>query len=159
MDLAAILLSQYLASLAMLEETILKCSESVWDSPDDRNKFWHSAYHALFFTHLYVEESEETFTPWPAHREGYEDFDLPPGAEPYDKETVLAYLAFCRRHLAERLPQLDLSGREGFGDRTYNTAELQIYSIRHIMQHAGELMERLGNRTGAEIRWVGRVRG
>jgi len=27
------------------------------------------------------------------------------------------------------------------------------------MQHAGELMERLGNRTGAEIRWVGRVRG
>jgi hypothetical protein len=36
------------------------------------------------------------------------------------------------------------------------TLELQIYSIRHIMQHTGELMERLGTRIGAEIDWVGR---
>jgi hypothetical protein len=35
------------------------------------------------------------------------------------------------------------------------TLELQIYSIRHLMQHTGELMDRLGRRTGAEIDWVG----
>jgi hypothetical protein len=39
------------------------------------------------------------------------------------------------------------------------TLELQIYSIRHIMQHAGELMERLGARTDVEIDWVGRKVG
>jgi hypothetical protein len=54
-----------------------------------------------------------------------------------------------------KLPQLNLEGPEGNG-RSMTTLELQIYSIRHIMQHTGELMERLGTRTGAEIDWVGR---
>jgi hypothetical protein len=35
--------------------------------------------------------------------------------------------------------------------------ELQIYTIRHIMQHTGELLERLSARSDAQIDWVGRV--
>ena len=80
---------------------------------------------------------------------------LPPDAEPYDKQTILEYLEFCRRHVAERVPVVNL----GWGaDEEYTGLELQIYSIRHLMQHCGELMERLGSRTGAEIHWVGQVR-
>jgi hypothetical protein len=33
--------------------------------------------------------------------------------------------------------------------------ELQFYTIRHIQQHTGELMERLGSRADLEINWVG----
>ena len=153
-DLAAILTSQYLASLTMLKEAIIACPDALWNAPEDRNKFWHVVYHTLFFTHLYAADSAESFVPWRQHRDGYEEFDGPPDDAPYDKATLLEYLAFCRRHLPERLPQLDLWAREGHEDRTLLTLERQINSIRHLMQHVGELLERLGSRTGAEIEWV-----
>ena len=153
-NLAAILTSQYLASLTMLKEAIIACPDALWNAPEDRNKFWHVVYHTLFFTHLYAADSAESFVPWRQHRDGYEEFDGPPDDAPYDKATLLEYLAFCRRHLPERLPQLDLWAREGHEDRTLLTLERQINSIRHLMQHVGELLERLGSRTGAEIEWV-----
>ena len=155
MDLAPILISQYLASLEMLKQTIALCPESIWNAASDKNKFWQVAYHALYFTHEYLADSAETFTPWVKHREVY-DFDESQTFEPYDKESILEYLAFCRQQVAERIPRMNLEALEGHGSRSMITLELQIYSIRHIMQHAGELMERLGTRTGAEIDWVGR---
>jgi hypothetical protein len=109
----------------------------------------------LFFTHLYVEESWKSFVPWLGHRPGYEDFDPAGSYEPYDKETVLGYLEFCREHVAARVRSMKLDELEGHGDRTLINLELQIYSIRHLMQHAGEVLERLAARTGAEIDWVG----
>jgi hypothetical protein len=74
--------------------------------------------------------------------------------EPYDQETILEYLAFLQQHVAERVPGLKLEELEGHG-RSMMTLELQIYSIHHLMQHAGELIERLSSRTNAEIDWVG----
>ncbi len=157
MDLAAILISQYLASLEMLKQTITLCPESIWNAASDTNRFWQVAFHALYFTHEYLADSYETFTPWIKHRAGYEDFPVPRTGEPYDKATILEYLAFCQQHVLDRVPQLKLDEPEGHGDRSLITLELQIYSIRHIMQHTGELMERLGTRTGAEIEWVGSI--
>jgi hypothetical protein len=155
MDIPAILISQYLASLEMLKQTITQCPESIWNAASDRNEFWQVAYHALFFTHLYLEDSEEAFTPWFKHQDRYEDFPAPPIGEPFDKDTVLDYLAFCQQQVAERVPRLSLEEPEGHGDGSLITLELQIYSIRHIMQHTGELMERLGSRMDAQIDWVG----
>ena len=155
MDLAAVLVSQYQASLEMLKQAIIECPEPVWNAGGDRNKFWQVAFHALYFTHEYLADSYETFTPWVKHREVY-DFDESQVFEPYDKDTLLEYLAFLQEHVVERVPQLKLEGPEGHG-RSMTTLELQIYSIRHLMQHTGELMERLGDRTGAQIDWVGRV--
>jgi hypothetical protein len=154
MDLAAILISQYQASLEMLKQTITQCPDSIWNAASDKNKFWQVAYHALYFTHEYLADSYETFTPWVKHREVY-DFDESQIFEPYDKDTILEYLSFCQQQVAERLPRLNLEEPEGHG-RSMITLELQIYSIRHLMQHTGELMERLGTRTGVQIDWVGR---
>jgi hypothetical protein len=154
MDITAILISQYLASLEMLKQTITLCPLSIWNTPGDKNRFWQVAYHALYFTHEYLADSPETFTPWLKHREVY-DFDVEQVFEPYDKSTILEYLAFCQQHVTERVPQLNLEEPEGHG-RSMITLELHIYSIRHLMQHTGELMERLGTRTGAVIDWVGR---
>jgi hypothetical protein len=158
MDIAAILISQYQASLEMLKQTITECPESIWNAASDKNKFWQVAYHALYFTHEYLADSYESFTPWIKHREVY-DFDESQVFEPYDKDTILEYLAFCQQHVAESVPQLDLEAADGHGNRSLNRLELHIYSIRHIMQHTGELMERLGTRTGAEIDWVGKKHG
>jgi len=158
MDTQAILISQYLASLEMLKQTITQCPESIWNAASDKNKFWQVAYHALYFTHEYLADSYETFTPWVKHREVY-DFDEAQIFEPYDKDTILEYLAFCQQQVAERIPRLKLEEPEGHGSRSMLTLELQIYSIRHIMQHTGELMERLAARTDAQIDWVGRKHG
>ena len=138
----------------MLKEAIIACPDSLWNAPEDHNKFWHVVYHTLYFTHLYVADSTESFVPWRHDRARYEEFDGPPDDAPYDKATLLEYVAFCQRHLPERLPLLDLWAREGHEDRTLLTLERQINSIRHLMQHVGELLERLGSRTGAEIEWV-----
>lgn len=154
MDKPAILISQYEASLEMLRQTITECPESMWNAASDKNRFWQVAYHALYFTHEYLADSYETFSPWVKHREVY-DFDESQVFEPYDQDTILEYLTFCQQHVAERVPQLNLDEPDGHGDRSLNKLELQIYSIRHLMQHTGELMERLGSQTGAEIDWVG----
>ena len=157
MDIPAILISQYHASLEMLKQTITRCPELLWNSPGDKAKFWHIAYHALFYTHLYLQDSEQTFTPWIKHRDGSEDFEPPQIGEPYNRDTILEYLAFCQQEVAERVPRLNLE--EGFNGRPYTKLELQIYSIRHLMQHTGELMERLGAQTQAHIDWVGSKHG
>jgi hypothetical protein len=157
MDLAAILVSQYQASLEMLKQTIIKCPASIWNAASDKNRFWQVAYHAIYFTHEYLADSEKTFIPWVKHRDVY-DFDESQIFEHYNKEAVLEYLAFCQQQVAERVPRLNLEEPEGHG-RSMITLELQIYSIRHLMQHTGELMERLGTRTGAEIDWVGSKHG
>jgi hypothetical protein len=158
MNLAAILISQYHASLEMLKQTITLCPETIWNAAGDTNKFWQVAYHALYFTHVYLEDSEETYTPWVEYREVY-DFDETQTFEPYDKATVLEYLAFCQQRVAERVPLLILEAATGHAGKSFTTMELQIYSIRHLMQHTGELMERLGTRTDAQIDWVGSKHG
>ena len=147
MDFTAIISSQYLASLEMLKQTITRCPESIWNSPEDKTKFWYIAYHALFYTHLYLQDSEKTFASWPAGT-------APKISEPYDQETVLNYLAFCQQQVAERTPSLKLEAESGFNWLPFSKLELQIYNIRHLQQHTGELMERLGTRTGAELDWV-----
>ena len=163
MEYAPVIISQYRAALEMLKQSIVKCPESLWDSADDKTKFWHIAYHALFYTHLYLQESEQTFTPWAKHRPEYEfmgplpwpPHSLPKIGEPYDKETVLEYVDFCQKEVAEQVPHLDLEGDSGFEWLPFNKFELQIYTIRHLQQHTGELMERLGSRASVDIDWVG----
>ncbi len=158
-----IIQSQYLATLAMLEQTVVRCPDELWDNVDDKVKFWHIAYHALFYTHLYLQKSGDDFQPWARHRPDYEQMGPPPWApdqqpeigEPYQKADVLEYLAFCRQMVATTAPTLVLDAPSGFEWLPFTKFELQIYSIRHLQQHAGELMERLGSRVGVEIDWIG----
>jgi hypothetical protein len=153
LDLHDILISQYRASLAMLKQAIVACPAWLWNAPEDKNKFWNVAYHALFFTHAYLEDSEGNFIPWERHRPASEDFEPPEPVEPYTQEEILEYLDFCERRVIERVPQLNFEGH--FDGRPYNNFELQIYSMRHIMQHTGELLERLAAHTDAVVEWVG----
>ena len=164
MNIKAIIASQYLAALEMLEQAVLKCPESLWNSSEDKAKFWHVAYHALFYTHLYLQNTHQDFTPWHKHRENYNymggRLPWPPHTplatdDPYDKASILEYLAFCQQQVQDRVPALDLDALSGFDWLPFGKLELQIYTIRHLQQHAGELMERLGARTGIEVDWVG----
>jgi hypothetical protein len=158
--------SQYRAALEMLKQAILKCPEALWDDPRDKNRFWHIAYHALFYTHLYLQVSESKFTPWSKHREHYQVLGAlpePPHAPlgvgaAYSQAEVLAYLEVCQEQVKEKVAALDLDATDsGFHWLPFGKLELQLYNLRHLGQHIGELMDRLGTRAAIEVDWVGRV--
>lgn len=163
MDTKRVIQSQYFAALEMLKQAVDACPEDLWNAPEDRNKSWHIAYHALFYTHLYLQGAEKDFKPWEYHRDEYQfmgpmpwpPHDLPRIGEPYTREDVLAYLAFVREQVQECLPTLDLEADSGFEWLPFGKLELQFYNIRHLQQHAAELYERLGARAGIDMDWIG----
>jgi hypothetical protein len=162
MNIKNITQSQYLAALEMLKQTIEKCPDELWNKQSDKNKYWHVAYHVIFYAHLYLQPTEEDFHPWEKHREEYQfmgSVHWPPHhelkiGEPYTKEEVLEYLDFCKQQVVEIVPQLDMHAESGFSWLPFSKFELQFYNIRHLQQHTGELAERLGQ-AGIDINWVG----
>lgn len=163
MDYKDIICSQYHASLEMLKSAIVKCPPALWNDPGAKTKFWHVAYHALFYTHLYLQNSEQTFNPWARHKPNYQfmgpvpwpPHDKPKLEEPYSQEDILAYLEFCQNEVEEKMVLLNPDDESGFSWLPFTKMELQIYNIRHLQQHTGELMERLGSQANIEVDWVG----
>lgn len=151
-----ILIAQYRAALEMLRQAIDRCPETIWDNHDTGASFWQIAYHAVFYTHLYIQDSQHTFTAWPKHREEYQLGDqLPqPPRQPPDKTIVLEYLDFCEQQVVEKVMATDLGADSGFEWLPFCKLELHLYTIRHIQQHVGELMERLGSRAAIGVDWV-----
>ena len=165
MDIRPIIRSQYHAALDMLAAAIEACPEPVWNRPEDANRTWRVAYHALFYVHFYLQTTEHSFVPWELHRENLEDLGDWPAAPSQDtvdtnqsltKAELLAYLALCRRQVDAITPTLNLEDASGFHWLPINKLELQLYSMRHVMQHTGELYERLAKTTRVELPWVGR---
>ena len=156
MDVKQVIQSQYYAALEMLKQAILRCPDSLWDAAEDQNKFWQVAYHALFYAHLYLQESIADFKPWMKHKEGAER----PGTAPekinmaYTRAEILEYLAVCQAQVAEQTASLNVDAPSGFEWLPFNKLELQLYNIRHVQQHVGELYERLGARAKIELDWV-----
>jgi len=74
---------------------------------------------------------------------------------PYSKEEIFAYHELCGEQVEERVTSLDLEAESGFHWLPFNKLELQLYNIRHIQQHTGELCERLGAKGEIEVDWVG----
>jgi hypothetical protein len=166
METKTVIKAQYHAALKMLEEAVIKCPETVWDSSEQKNRFWHIAYHALFYTHLYLQPSEKTYRPWIKHREEYEFMGPPPWApdkepsigEAYNKDEILEFSAYCHSIINDTVDMLDLEGESGFFWLEFSKLELQFYNIRHLQQHTGELCERLGTQ-GIDVGWVGSYQG
>lgn len=163
MNVKEVIQSQYLASLEMLKSAISLCPEPLWEDPKPQNKFWHIAYHALFYTHLYLQPKEANFKPWDKHREesgslSWNPQDPPTGKALYSKDDLLEYLDFCQAQVKTIVPNLDLESVEsGFHWLPFGKLELQFYNIRHLQQHTGELCERLGREAGIDVGWVGRM--
>ena len=155
------IISQFLASLEMLRETIQKCPDEVWLDDSRKPGFWQVAYHALFYVHLYIQPSGADFKAWEKHRPDYQflgalpwpPHNRPNIREPFTKADVLEYLDFCCDEIRTVVPGLDLAAGSGFDWLPMSKLELQFYSLRHLMQHTGELSERLNAQTGQEINW------
>jgi len=132
-----VLQSQYLAALAMLKQAILKCPPAAWDNPQDKDRFWFVAYHTLYYAHRYLKAQDKGYARW--EKRGHSQQGMP-----FSKEEILERLAIVERDVTEQISLMDLDGESGYTRFLANKLELQLYNIRHIQQHTGELYERLG---------------
>ncbi|MEA3334685.1 MAG: DinB family protein [Chloroflexota bacterium] len=163
MDIRETIKSQYHATLEMMRTTITKCPVPLWEQAAPTNDFWRVAYHTLFFTHLYLQPSEADFVPWEKHRAEshflgplpWPPHREPEIGEPYSQAEVLEYLEFVASQIDAAVDSLDLSGESGFEWLPFDKLELQLYNIRHLQHHVGELGDRLGTQAGIDIDWVG----
>jgi len=146
MDIRFALKRQYHAGLAMLRECVEKATDDVWLAGTHPRNFWRIAYHGVFYTHLYLGQTEEDFKPWEKHRDGVTDLWAnanPAVVEPYSKSEVISYIDLVNGMIDNTVDHLDLE-REDTGIPWYKNMgklEHEILNIRHLQTHVGQLSE------------------
>ena len=148
---------QFAKSIDMLGEALRTCPDDLWekqlwpDRPDQWvaqgfSTFWYLGYHALFWLDLYLTGAEEGFAP-PAPFDLVEMHDDETLPRTYTRVELLGYLDLCRRRCQETLMALSQEEanrlcRFPWGEVTFG--ELQLYSLRHVQEHAAQLQLFLG---------------
>ena len=168
-----ILKSQYHASLAMLRDAIERCPEALWSSGDYRNPFWRIAYHALYYTHFYLQPNADSFRPWEHHQTGIQFMDdqerpvdraaigelphrPPRTGKAYTKEEVLAYWNICDSAIDSAVDALDIANPDcGFFWYKVSKLEHQLINLRHLQHHLAQLADRIRANTNTGVAWVG----
>ncbi len=163
----AVLKSQYHAGLAMLREAIEACPDELWLRPHRRNAFWQVAYHAIFFTHLYLHRTHEGARFWQGHRTDSQNpdgipgpadpaSDLPLAPPPYTRAQALEFQAVCDAFVNPAVDALDLlDPRCGFPWYKVSKLEHQLVNLRHLQHHGAQLADRLRTELDHGVRWVG----
>jgi hypothetical protein len=158
---------QYHAALAMLREAVKRYPGDAWAGGVHTNEPWQVAYHALYFTHLYLQRHVDDFVPWQGQHSDAQHPDgiagprdphspLPLLPEPYSKQEVLAYCDFCDGLVDEWVGMLDLSSPEsGFYWYPIPKLEHQLVSLRHLQHHTAQLADRLRHEAGVGVPWIG----
>lgn len=163
-DIKPILKSQYHAALKTLKQAIDRCPEGLWDQIGPQPvAYWQIAYHALFFTDLYLQIDEKHFKPWVYHEHTFIDLDqaakrqgqLPQGLEPYSIARMHEYWQIVDDMVDPCVDQMDLTLPEsGFHWYPVSKLEHQLINIRHIQHHAAQLADRLRVAVNVGVDWV-----
>lgn len=154
--------NQFGAALDTLEDALNLCPDDLWcvqlwhDEDDERyGQFWFIAFHALMWLDLFLTGSEEEFVPpAPFHRRALPE-------QPYSKEQVHAYLTHCRQRARSIIAALTDEQAHRicvFKWMEPSYLELQIYSLRHVQEHAAELNMILGHHGVTGMDWVAKAR-
>jgi hypothetical protein len=158
-----ILIGQFEAALAMLNEVIQACPPQHWEAKVASLTFKQVAYHTLFFVDLYLEPTEERFELRNIHKEGGDERNPYPSPG-LDKPQTLKYVRICYEKMLTTLAgetQDSLQGPCGFSWRKdISRGELHIYNTRHVQHHTGQLSACLRRvepafRDHRLLRWVG----
>jgi len=156
MDLKDALAGQYRATLGMLLQCVERCPETLWESGGPERPFWRIAYHAAFYTHLYLMPTEHDFVAWEKHFDNAASLwgkDNTP-VDAYAKADLVAYIQSVSDAVGERLDAIDLEA-ETSGFHWYNIAKLDhiLLNLRHLGIHVGQLQELL-YAEGVDLDWI-----
>jgi hypothetical protein len=154
---------QFEAALCTLNACIEQCPADAWDAPIANLAFCQAAFHALFYADCYLGLNTEALRQQVFHRDNpeffrdYEELEDRKQQQMYDRESILAYMAFCRRKASEVIAAETaetLQARCGFDWLPFSRAELHVYNIRHIQHHAAQLILRLRLSHDLDIPWA-----
>lgn len=151
---------QFGAAIDMLKLAIDICPDDLWtsalweDPTDDPEytQFWFLVYHTLAWLDLYLSESTfEDFKPPAPFKRGV----LP--EKPYTKDQLLDYLAYGRWKCQETIDTL--SDEKAIQIRKYEWVELSFlellfYTMRHVQEHASQLLLVLGQNDVPGPDWI-----
>lgn len=155
--------SQFEAAIEMLGSAVRDCPDELWEESlwDDKSlpgfsEFWYVAYHAMFWLDLYLSGSSEGFAP-PAPFT-LDELDpagvLPPRV--YTRDELERYVAHnfekCRatiKNLTDE--QAQRTHRIGNERREIRFAELILYNMGHVREHAAQLSMFLGQSRGSAL--------
>ena len=153
---------QFGAAIDTLDDAINLCPDHLWtvvmwkDTEDARyGQFWFIAYHTLFWLDLFLTGSSDGFVPPPPFIRG----KLP--EKPYTKDQVQSYLNQCRSKCQATIEALtDEKARQicTFEWMEPTFLELQLYSMRHIQEHAAQLNLVLGQHDITGMDWIAKAR-
>lgn len=152
---------QYAAAIDSLDAALRDCPDVLWqerlweDDPDQWvaagfSSFWYLGYHALFWVDLYLTGAEEGFVP-PANFDLVEMDANETLPRVYSRAELLEYLELCRKRCQQTLTGLTPEQARRvcsfpWGELTF--AELQLYAMRHVQEHAAQMHLFLGQRAG-----------
>ncbi len=162
---------QFGAAIDMLDEALRDCPDELWeerlwqDQPDQWvaagfSTFWYLGYHTLFWLDLYLSGAEQGFFP-PAPFDLVEMEEGESLPRTYTRQELLGYLEDCRSRCQETLramtnEQAGHRRRFAWGEVSY--AELQLYNLRHVQEHAAQLSMFLGQQAGRGAGWTARAK-
>lgn len=143
-------LSQFEASLWMLNDCIAKCPAEHWSGPTSiigKYEFWLVAYHTLYCTDLYLSRDEQSLEyPSQFYPGGKSDVEDEYPSRMMTREELLDFARYClsklRAAIADETAQ-SFAGPSGFARRTFSRGELYLYNMRHAMHHTGQLSAHL----------------
>jgi hypothetical protein len=160
--LKTLIWQQFGAAIDMLEDAINLCPDQLWTAvlwkdPDgvEYGQFWFVAYHTLFWLDLYLAGYSEGFAPPAPFIRGA----LP--EKPYTKDQIRTYLDQCRRKCQATIEALtDEKARQRctFNWIEASYLEMQLYSMRHVQEHAAQLNLLLGQHEVPGVDWVTQAR-
>jgi len=148
---------QFSKAIDMFGHALRDCPDELWeetlwpDQPDQWvakgfSAFWYLSYHTLFWLDLYLTGAEEGFAP-PAPFDLVEMESNEVLPRTYTREELLGYLDYCRRRCQETIEALSIEQayqlcRFPWGELPF--AELLLYTMRHVQEHAAQLLMFLG---------------
>src|SRR6266498_5181733 len=148
---------QFGAAIDMLDNALLACPEELWSDRTQEQEYWYVTYHALFWLDLYLTGAVEDFAPpAPFTLDELDPAGLLPD-RPYTKNELQTYLDHCRKKCHATIDALtDEQARQrcGFAWGEVSFAELLLYNMRHVQEHAAELNMILGQKIGSAPGWV-----
>jgi hypothetical protein len=163
-----ILWHQFGAAIETLENALKVCPDELWHArlwhesklQPEFAEFWYIVYHTIFWLDYYCSESADRFTvPAPFTISELEmDAVLP--ERTYTKQELQTYLKYAHAKCHAKIEGLaDENEPQRVRDnwRVKTVAELLLYTMRHVQEHAAQLSMLLGQKTGSAPGWVGQV--
>jgi len=158
---------QFGAAIDMLDNALQACPDELWQArlynepsvQPEFSKFWYIVYHTLFWLDLYLSDSLEGFAP----PHPFTLSELEAGLLPdrvYTKTELHTYLAHGRNKCKNKLEaQTDLLVPQLIRPdwREMSVAEMLLYNMRHVQEHAAQLSLFLGQQVGSAPGWVSKA--